>query len=88
MKDRSEAVEMAVRSGARRGEPPSRIHCDTSQAVNPENARHGGHIRGCSRSVMDNAGYARAGCERVATMGYHERFNAEGPAGRAGEPGS
>jgi len=56
MNDRREAVEMAVRSGARRVEPPRRIRCDTPQAARPENARDGGQIHGCSRSDMNNSG--------------------------------
>ena len=40
-----------VRSGARRGEPPRRIRCDTPQAANPENTRDGGQICGRSRWI-------------------------------------
>ena len=40
---------MPMMVGARRGEEPSRIRCDTSQAPNPEYARQRGKIRPRSR---------------------------------------
>jgi len=42
--------------GARRGEEPSRILCDTSQAPNLEYARQAGQIRVRSRTLMNSPG--------------------------------
>jgi hypothetical protein len=56
MKVRRETVEMSDMAGNRRGEDPRRIHCDTSQGPNPEDARQGWQIRGRSRSFMNCAG--------------------------------
>jgi hypothetical protein len=42
--------------GARRGEAPSRILCDTSQAPNPEYACQAGQIHVRSRTLMNSPG--------------------------------
>ena len=53
---RRENAEVAGMVGARRGEEPSRILCDTSQAPNPEYARQAGQIRVRSRTLMNSPG--------------------------------
>jgi hypothetical protein len=55
MNVRSENVEMAAITGARRGEDPRRTD-GTSQGPRPEDARQGGQNRGRSRSFVNNSG--------------------------------
>jgi hypothetical protein len=61
MKVRRETVELSGMAGNRRGEDPRRIHCDTSQGPNAEDARQDGQIRGRSRNFMNCAGQWSSG---------------------------
>jgi hypothetical protein len=51
---------MPMMAGSRRGEEPSRILCDTSQAPSPEHARQSGKIRSRSRSQLGFPGSGQA----------------------------
>ena len=53
---RRENAQLAGMVGARRGEEPSRILRDASQAPNPEYARQAGEIRVSSRTLMNSPG--------------------------------
>ena len=53
---RRENAEVAGVVGARRGEEPRRIRCDTPQAPSPESARQTGQIRVRSRTLMSSPG--------------------------------